>query len=70
MQSKDIESEISGNFRTAVLGLLEPTDEFEAKSLHHAIKGLGTNEKVCIQTICPKEAHEIEILKAAYKRCN
>ena len=33
------------------------------------MSGLGTDEQVLIQTICPKEAHEIEILNAAYKRC-
>ena len=64
-----IKSEIGGKFLTGVLALLEPTDEFEAKCLRDAIKGAGTNEKVLIQTLCPKEAHEIEILKAAYKRC-
>lgn len=63
-----IKSEISGHFLDGVLALLEPTDEYEAKQVRSAVKGLGTNEKVLIQTLCAKEGHEIEILKAAYKR--
>ena len=60
--------ELSGNFKKGVLALLKPTDEYEAECVRNAIKGAGTNEKICIQLICPKEAHEIEILKAAYNR--
>ena len=65
----DIKSEISGHFLDGVLALLEPFDEYEAKCMRKAIKGLGTDEQVLIQILCPKEAHEVEILKAAYKRC-
>ena len=83
----------------ALLTLLEPVDEYEAKCLRNSIKvkpmnlhknntffpnlsifwhfyllvkpfqGFGTNENVIIQTLCPKEQNELEILKAAYKRC-
>ena len=49
--------------------MLEPTDEYEAKCVRSAMKGLGTDEQVLIQILCSKEAHEVEILKAAYKRC-
>jgi hypothetical protein len=65
---EDIKSEIKGDFLNGVLALLEPTDEYEARNLRDGIKGIGTKEKIVIQTLCPKEAHEIEILKAAYKR--
>lgn len=65
---EDIKSEIGGNFLDGVLALLEPTDEYEAKCIRNAVKGVGTNEKVVIQTLCPKETVEIEVLKAAYKR--
>ena len=65
---EDLKKEISGNFLKGVLALLTPTDEYEAQCLRNAIKGVGTDEQVCIQLICSKEAHEIEILKAAYNR--
>jgi len=65
---EDLKSEINGNFLKGVLSLLEPTDEYEAHCVKRAIKGIGTDEQILIQTLCPKEAHEIEILKAAYQR--
>ena len=65
---EDVKKEISGNFEKGVLALLEPVDEYEARHLRNAIHGIGTNEKVVIQILCPKEAHEIEILRAAYER--
>lgn len=63
-----LKSEISGYFLTGVLALLEPIDEYEARHVHEAIKGLGTNEKKLIQILLPKEGIEIEILRAAYRR--
>jgi len=42
---------------------------FLAKCVIKAMRGLGTDEQILIQTLCPKEAHEVEILKAAYKGC-
>jgi hypothetical protein len=65
---EDVKKEISGNFQKGVLSLLEPVDEFEARHLRNAIHGIGTNEKVVIQILCPKESNEIEILRAAYQR--
>jgi len=65
---EDCEKELSGKFKKGVLALLEPTDEFEARHLHDAISGMGTDENTVIQILCSKEAHEIEILRAAYHR--
>ncbi|RNA19585.1 annexin A13 [Brachionus plicatilis] len=62
---EDIKSEIDGNFLETILGLLEPVEEYESNIIH---EGLGTNENLLTQTLCPKEPHEIEILKATYKR--
>lgn len=64
----DLKSEIGGNFLDGVLALLTPSLEYEAKCVRDAMKGLGTNELVLTQIVCPMEAHEIEILKATYKR--
>lgn len=63
-----IKSETSGDFRKSLLALLEPTDEYEARCVQEAIKGTGTNELVLIQTLCPKGASEIQVLKEAYSR--
>ncbi|RNA16723.1 annexin A7 isoform X1, partial [Brachionus plicatilis] len=63
---ESIKSEISGNFLEGVLALLEPVDKYEAKCLRKSLKAINTNEKILIQTICPKEAFEIENLKMIY----
>ncbi len=65
---EDVKKETSGNFEKGLLALLEPIDEYEARQLNNAIKGIGTNEKVVIQILCPKEAHEIESLRSSYQR--
>ncbi|CAF1003086.1 unnamed protein product [Brachionus calyciflorus] len=63
-----IKSEISGHFLDATLGLLEPVIEFEAKALRKAMKGVGTDEKVLIQTLCPKTGDEIQELIQTYNK--
>ena len=65
---EDVKKELSGNFEKAVLALLEPVDEYEARQLRNAVHGIGTNENVVIQILCSKEAHEIANLRAAYER--
>ena len=62
---EDIQSETRGNFAKCLCALLQPIDEFEAECLMEAI---GTNNQVLIQLICSKEAHEIEVLNAAFNR--
>lgn len=66
--AEDLSSETSGKFRQGILALLEPTCDYEAKCVRNAIKGLGTDELVLIQILCPKEPHEIQELKEAYNR--
>lgn len=65
---EDISSELSGNFEKCALSLLIPSMDFEAKCLHSAMKGLGTNEKLLIQILCTKDSMEIKHLQEAYSR--
>jgi hypothetical protein len=62
---EDIQSETRGNFAKCLCALLQPIDEFEAECLMEAI---GTDNQVLIEIICSKEAHEIEVLNAAFNR--
>ena len=66
---EDLKSEISGHFLKGVLGLLMPTEEYEATCLRNAMKGLGTNEKVMIELLCSKDANEIKKMAQVFKRC-
>ena len=61
----DIKNETRGNFSKCLCSLLQPIEEFESQCLMEAI---GKNSNVMIQIICSKEAHEIEVLNAAFNR--
>jgi hypothetical protein len=63
---KRVESELTGNFENAALALLEEPMVFLAKELRKAIKGLGTDESVLIQIICPNNSEQIKAVKKVY----
>ncbi|GFO20496.1 Annexin, partial [Plakobranchus ocellatus] len=65
---EDIKSETSGDFQEVLLALLMPPVEFDAFSLHKAMKGLGTDETTLIGIICSKTPAELEDIKKAYKK--
>jgi len=65
---EEIKSELSGHFKDCALALLMPTDEYEASSLYHAMKGLGTDEHLLIEILCTKDAHEIKNLRDTYTK--
>lgn len=65
---EDLKSEISGHFLKSCNALLMYTDEYEANCLKDAMKGLGTDEKVMIELLCTKDAHEIRHMAQIFKR--
>lgn len=64
----DIRSDTSGNFQKLLIALLTPVSEFLARELHNAIAGLGTDEDVLIELLCPSSNRQIQSMKEAYKR--
>lgn len=64
----DIRSDTSGNFQKLLVALLTPISEFLARELHNAIAGLGTDEEVLIEMLCPSSNRQIQSMKEAYKR--
>lgn len=44
----DLKKELGGHFEDVVLALFYPRYERDARFLHHAIKGLGTDEQVSL----------------------
>ncbi|KAK3782511.1 hypothetical protein RRG08_061741 [Elysia crispata] len=64
---EDIKSELSGDFEETVVALLTPMRTLEAKQLHDAISGAGTDETTIIEVLATKTNDEIEEIKAAYK---
>ena len=51
---KELSSELSGNFKSTILGLCESAIEFDTSCLRKAMKGLGTDEDCLIEIICTR----------------
>lgn len=65
---KDLKSELSGNFEDLIVALMTPTVEYQAKELHHAMSGVGTNENTLVELLCSATNQEIHNMQAAYER--
>ena len=64
----DLKSETSGDFQEVLEGLMMAPVEFDAFSLHKAMKGLGTDETALIGIICTRTPAELDEIKKVYKR--
>jgi hypothetical protein len=63
-----IKGDTSGHFEKILLDLCEERSELRAHYLHRATKGLGTNEAILIQTLCPLSDSGIKKLNETYQR--
>jgi hypothetical protein len=64
---KELKSELSGDFESAVLALLTPVPILLSQQLRLAMKGAGTKEAVLVDILLPRTNHELDAIKAAYK---
>jgi len=64
----ELKSELSGKFEDIVLALLLPSADYDARSLHKAVDGIGTKESVLVEIMCSRNNSEIAAIKEAYKR--
>lgn len=64
----DLKSELSGNFKNVIIGLMFPTNHYCAKQLHKAMKGIvRIKEDVLVEILCSRSYEEIEKIAAAYQ---
>nr|CAX69693.1 Annexin A4 (Annexin IV) X) (35-beta calcimedin) (Carbohydrate-binding protein P33/P41) (P33/41) [Schistosoma japonicum] len=63
-----LKSEISGHFYDTMEALCCSPAEFDARELHRAMKGAGTDESVLIEILCTRTNHQIRQIKEAYGR--
>ncbi|XP_068191371.1 annexin A4 [Antennarius striatus] len=64
----DLSTELSGNFRSAALGLLMLPPVYDAYELRNAIKGAGTEEACLIDILASRSNAEINTINAFYKK--
>ncbi|XP_027880890.1 annexin A4 isoform X2 [Xiphophorus couchianus] len=64
----DLSSELSGNFRSVVLGLLMLAPVYDAYELRNAMKGAGTEEACLIDILASRSNNEIKTINEVYKR--
>ena len=63
----DVESEISGNFETAMLQILRGPLQNDVHNLHHALDGAGTNEQLLNDVLIGRSNADIKAIKSAYQ---
>ena len=61
-------SKLSGNFEDCIVALLNTPSEYDAKQLHKAIAGLGTDEDTLTEIIATRPKWKIEEIKAEYEK--
>lgn len=66
--STELKKELSGDFEGLILALMERPDEYDARNLHKAMAGLGTNESVLIEILVSHSNRQIQMIKDTYRR--
>uniref|UniRef100_A0A3B4V166 Annexin n=1 Tax=Seriola dumerili TaxID=41447 RepID=A0A3B4V166_SERDU len=64
----ELSSELSGNFRSVVLGLLMLAPVYDAYELRNAMKGAGTEEACLVDILASRTNAEIKTINAFYKK--
>lgn len=65
---QDLISELHGHFEDVIVALMYTPDEFDARELNRAMKGMGTDEATLIEIMCTRTNSEIRGIKEAYRR--
>jgi len=63
-----VHSETSGNFKSAIVGVLKDPRQYDSDVLYEAMKGLGTDEFTLIQILLGLDNVQKEQVKAIYAR--
>jgi len=62
----DLKSDLSGKFEDAIVALFDDPYVYDAKTLHNAMKGMGTDEDTCIEILCTRPNWYIKNIITAY----
>jgi len=64
---EDLKSELSGNFRDAVLYRFYTPNHFDATSFHLAISGAGTDEDALLEILVSRNNEQLKEIRAEYQ---
>uniref|UniRef100_A0A8D3DMM0 Annexin n=1 Tax=Scophthalmus maximus TaxID=52904 RepID=A0A8D3DMM0_SCOMX len=64
----DLKGELGGKFETLIVGLMTAPIAYDVTSLRNAIKGAGTDEKVLVEILASRTAHQVKAISAAYRQ--
>lgn len=64
---KELKSELRGNFEDVMVALMTEPIEFQAKQLHKAISGLGTDENTLVEILGVHNNDEVVKIAQAYE---
>ena len=62
----DLKAELDGKFEAAIVALLDDPFIYDAKSLHKAMRGVGTDTDACIEIICTRPNWYLKNIMTAY----
>ncbi|XP_049575406.1 annexin A5b [Syngnathus scovelli] len=65
---QDLKGELGGKFETLIVSLMTPPLAYDVTSLRNAIKGAGTDEKVLVEILASRTAHQVKDIVAAYRQ--
>ncbi|XP_038569018.1 annexin A5-like isoform X2 [Micropterus salmoides] len=63
-----LKGELGDKFETLIVALMTPPITYDVTSLHHAIKGAGTDEKVLVEILASRTPQQVKDIVAAYKQ--
>ncbi|XP_058505720.1 annexin A6 isoform X1 [Solea solea] len=64
---EDLKYELTGKFERLIVSLMRTPAYHDAKEVHDAVKGAGTNEKCLIEILASRNNKQIQDMVAAYK---
>ncbi|KAF4526604.1 hypothetical protein B566_EDAN006419 [Ephemera danica] len=64
----DLKDELTGNLESVIVGLLEGPTTFLAHRLHHAVKGILTDNEAITDILCPRTNNEISHILDVYRQ--
>ncbi|KAK0151511.1 Annexin A6 [Merluccius polli] len=63
----DLKYELTGNFERLIVSLMRSPAHHDAKEIHDALKGAGTNERCLIEVMASRNNQQIHAMVEAYK---